>query len=163
MSGRRKPQSRRPQAATGAVKTHVRKILLACRADTETTNAKIREIEAAGGRIVTGGQTGEYDDHGGCDWEIEDWRTGEILAEGHGARADFDAAWTRLDPDGRWRHVDRIHADPTDATPTEGVPRSLADALDDWACTPAHTDDVAAFVGWTADDVRRCTDEGGSG
>jgi hypothetical protein len=49
-----------------AIRIHVRKILRTKAADREAEDAKIREIEAAGGKVVDGGQT---DNQG---WEITD-------------------------------------------------------------------------------------------
>jgi hypothetical protein len=69
-----------------AVRVHVRKVLRARSADREAEDAKIREIEAAGGRIVDGGQLDNQA------WEITDWRTGMRLAHGDGGLDGFAEA-----------------------------------------------------------------------
>lgn len=131
------------------VRDYVRALLRQNRADEEVRQERIRALEAAGHRIVSGGQTGQES------WEITDWRTGNLLANGSGDYSDYDAAAMRLDPDGKWLHIDNIDADPTVVEPV-GIPASLADALQDWLGLIATPDeDVAQFVGWSVEDVAR--------
>lgn len=140
------------------LRTHVRKILRALAADRAAEEAEIGRLEAAGHRIVDGGQT----DDG---WTITDWRTGEVLASGEGEAgtyAAYSAATDRLDAERPCYHVDHIRADDDalpydDVTPTDGIPPSLSDALIDWleyATTPKA--EIAAVAGWSVAEVERC-------
>lgn len=79
-----------------AVRIHVREILHARGAGREVEDARIREIEAAGGRIVDGGQLDNQT------WEITDGRTGTRLAHGANGLDGFSEAWLRRDQDGWW-------------------------------------------------------------
>ena len=54
---------------------------------TQAEAAEIRRLEADGYRIVDGGQETSRDDEGESDWSMGDWRTGELLANGHGDAA----------------------------------------------------------------------------
>jgi hypothetical protein len=135
-----------------AVRIHVRKALEAERAYTDAVNDKVREVEAAGGRVIGGGQID------GDEWEITDWRTGERIAHGHSGADGLDDVLSRLDPDGKWWHVDRLYDDILlgDVSPTEGVPPSLATALEDWV-TSGPSDEVAEIAGWPVGEVERVT------
>lgn len=135
-----------------AVRMHVRKALDAERAYTDAVDDKIREVEAAGGRIVGGGQVDDEE------WEITDWRTGGRIAHGHGGTEGLDDVMSRLDPDGKWWHVDNLQDEVPlpHVSPTEGVPASLAMALEDWV-TSGPADEVAEIGGWPVDEVERVT------
>lgn len=136
-----------------AVRDYVRALLRQRRADEDARLERIHALEADGHRIIDGGQTGQDT------WEITDWRTGETLVAGDGGYEAYGAAATRLDPDGKWRHVDTLDDDPTDVEPA-GIPASLADALQDWlGSTGTPDDDVAEFVGWSVDEVARHREE----
>lgn len=136
-----------------AVRSYVQAVLRQFRADEDVRLERIREAEAAGRRIIGGGQIGHDA------WEIADWRTGELLAEGTGDHHAYDAAATRLDPDGKWLHIDTIDTDPTDVEPA-GIPESLANALLDWLGSSGTPDeDVAQFIGWSVQDVARHREE----
>jgi len=130
-----------------AVRDYVQALLRQYRADEDTRLKTIRDLEEGGRRIVTGGQTGQDQ------WDIRDWRSGELLASGSGGIDAYDAACARLDPDGTWLHIDNVDADPTSVEPV-GIPASLADALQDWlGLTGTPDEDVAQFVGWSVEDV----------
>lgn len=135
-----------------AIVIHVRKILQAREAEWVATMAEVEKLEAAGCRIITGGQTGRDT------WDIVDWRTDEIIAEGGGGLDGYAKAHERLNPEGTWHHMDPIAADiMIDPAPTEGVPPSLAQALEDWIGQLNTPDDeIAQVVGWSEDDVARC-------
>lgn len=143
-----------PQSGTDtAVRDYVQALLRQCRSDEDARQERIRALEAAGRRMVNGGQTGEDE------WEITDWRTGETLASGTGGLDAYGEAGQRLDPNGTWLHIDNLDADLVDVEPV-GLPASLADALQDWlgmASTP--DEDVAQFVGWSVEDVARHREE----
>lgn len=132
-----------------AVRDYVQALLRQQRSDEDARKERIRALEAAGRRIVDGGQTGQES------WEITDWRTGETLASGTGGIDAYDEAGARLDPDGTWLYIDTLDTDPVDVEPV-GIPASLADALQDWLGYASTTDeDVAQFVGWSVEDVSR--------
>jgi len=139
-----------PQPGTDtAVRSYVQSALRQYYAAQEAREESIRALEAAGHRIINGGQSGQEE------WEITDWRTGDLLARGTGNHHDYDDAARRLDPDGKWLHIDTIDIDPMDVEPV-GIPESLANALLDWlGSTGTPDEDVAEFVGWSVDDVAR--------
>ena len=140
------------------VRMHVRKLLEALLLDGSDEATRIAELEASGHRIVSGGQTDSYDESGKTSWVVTDWRTGEVLLKGRSSLQGMDEAIAGSDPDGTWYHIDHVimGADPTEVV-TEGIPRSLASALDDWIGMMSTTDeDVAEFVGWPVEKVRRC-------
>jgi hypothetical protein len=147
------------QAGTDtAVRDYVRALLRQYRADEDARLERIRALEAEGRRIIDSGQTGQDE------WEIKDWRTGEILASGTGGIEDYDAATYRLDPEGKWLHIDTINSGPDDLEPISvepvGIPASLADALQDWLGVSSTSDeDVAQFVGWSVEEVARHREE----
>ncbi|MEV7011997.1 hypothetical protein [Streptosporangium sp. NPDC051022] len=140
-----------------ALRVHVRKILQAYATDQEAELIAIRDIEAAGGQIINGGQL--YGD----EWEILDWRTGTRLAHGFGGLQGYDEACARLDPHNRWRHIDPISEglEPVEPSATDGVPPSLASALQDWLGS-MHTPDeeIAEVAGWDVAQVARCFGRG---
>ena len=140
----------RARAGTdSAVRDYVQALLRQYRADDDVRQERIRALEAEGRRIVGGGQTGQDT------WEITDWRTGVLLTSGTGGIDEYDAAAERLDPDGKWLHIDTIDTETVDV-PAVGIPASLADALQDWLGSAGTPDeDVAQFVGWSAEDVAR--------
>jgi hypothetical protein len=132
-----------------AVRDYVQALLRQYRADDEVRQERIRALEAEGRRIVGGGQTGQDT------WEVTDWRTGDLLARGTGDHHHYDYAADRLDPDGKWIHIDNIDTDPGDVEPI-GIPDSLAGALQDWLGSAGTPDeDVAELVGWNVEAVAR--------
>lgn len=139
---------------------HVRVILETYATRREAQIAKVREVEAAGGRIVTGGQTSQ------TGWEILDWRTDEVLAKGDSGLEGFEETWSRLDPNDLWWDFDTL-TDGLDlyekfpVPDAEGVPPSLAEALEDWIgrlCTP--DEDIAEIAGLSVERVEYCRGEG---
>ncbi|MFG2540641.1 hypothetical protein ACGFU4_35925 [Streptomyces sp. NPDC048511] len=140
-----------------AVHDYVRAHLRCRLADEQARLDRVCALEAAGHRMVDGGQTGRTED-GQAAWEITDWRTGELLASGVGDDA-YDSEGARLDPDGKWMHIDNVEEDLTEAEPV-GIPASLADALQDWVGSSGTSDeDVASFVGWSVEEVVRHREE----
>jgi hypothetical protein len=139
-----------PQAGTDtAVRNYVQALLRQYRSDEDTRQERVHAMETAGHRIVNGGQTSQDE------WEITDWRTGETLASGADGMNGYDAAASRLDPDGTWLHIDTLDTEYTKVEPV-GIPASLADALEDWLGSASTPDeDVAEFVGWSVEDVAR--------
>lgn len=93
----------------------------------ERTAHIARDKEADGYRIVGGGQVNQDQ------WEVTDWRTEEIIAEGWGLES-----YEELFQQNRWWHIDAISHQVYDEwlqshkTP-EGIPDGLAEALMDWA------------------------------
>jgi hypothetical protein len=113
--------------------------------------ARCAEVEAEGFRIVDGGQTTPYDDDSKCGYAISDFRTGEVLARGHGTYEEFDAAWDTMgDKLGQpLYHRDRIFDEVLDrddnrAWPATTLPKSLATALQEWA--DGYQDDARAWM-----------------
>lgn len=51
--------------------------------------AWVRDQEDQGYTVVEGGQVGVPDAAGKSDWEIHDWRTGALLASGHGSFSEM--------------------------------------------------------------------------
>lgn len=135
---------RNPQAGTDtAVRDYVQALLRQYGVQEEARQERVRALEEAGHRIVNGGQTGQDE------WEITDWRTGELIVSGTGDYQAYDAAAARLDPDGKWLHIDNVETEPTSVEPV-GIPASLAEALQDWLGYAATADeDIAQFVGWS--------------
>lgn len=131
---------------------------LRCRLTDENARLdRIRALEAAGHRMVDGGQTGRTEDDQAT-WEITDWRTGEVLASGIGDNA-YDSEGARLDPDGKWLHIDNVEEDMAEVE-SAGFPASLADFLQDWLGSAGTSDeDVAEFVGWSVEEVARHREE----
>lgn len=130
-------------------------ILEAFKRDTERREAKLRELEADGLRIIGGGQTSSYDDDGNASFNVTDWRTGEVLGSGHGSFADYDALLKNLDSTGAFFHIDHLDDDLTidelayPVRPTDGVPESLSDALIEWMDGKATNEEIAELVGWS--------------
>jgi hypothetical protein len=75
-SGRGTPTDPAAIPQTDLVKEHVRRVLEANRRADEATLERAEELERNGRRIIDGGQTSEFD------WDITDWRTGELIAKG---------------------------------------------------------------------------------
>ncbi|WP_309318869.1 hypothetical protein [Streptomyces salinarius] len=131
------------------VKAHVRKWLAANVTVQETFRERVREVESSGLRIVDGGQTGSYDDDGRADWEVTDWRTGEVVASGHSTFDGMDEALRRVDPDRRFTFLDRLSeaTELPEVEPTAGLPESLCDALVEWLEEKADAEEVAEWLG----------------
>ncbi|MEU6054194.1 hypothetical protein ABZ829_27710 [Streptomyces xanthochromogenes] len=147
-----------PASTDTVVREYVQALLRSQLVDEEARQQTIRELEKAGHRLIDGGQTGRSED-GEATWEITDWRTGALLASGSGDHHTYDDTTARLDPDGKWIHIDSIDNDPPEVEPA-GLPASLADALQDWLGSAGTSDeDVAEFVGWSVEEVARHRDE----
>ncbi|MFJ9558381.1 hypothetical protein ACIRPH_31625 [Nocardiopsis sp. NPDC101807] len=135
--------------AEDLVKQHVITLLGRRRELQEAIEKRVSEHEAAGGRVVDGGQV----DHD--TWEVTDYRTGETLAEGSNGLNGFlellgshqAESWALIDPLTDDLYDDDLHV-------TEGLPESLCDALDDWiGSRSTSNEDVAEFVGWPVERV----------
>lgn len=150
--------STNPQAGTDtAVRDYLREHLRCRRVDEDVRRVRIRGAEATGYRLIDGGQTGRTADDQST-WEITDWRTGELLASGIGDDT-YDTEAARLDPAGKWLHIDAIDTDLTEVDPA-GIPASLASALQDWIGSASTSDeDIAGFVGWSVEEVARHREE----
>src|ERR1700749_4953589 len=87
---------------------------------------EIARIEAEGFRLVDGGQVTEDR------WEITDFRSGEILAEGEGGPDEYFEAANALDNDLKIYYVGAIASEISSRFPApeppEGLPGSLAEA-----------------------------------
>ncbi|MEU2573603.1 hypothetical protein ACIP3B_24625 [Streptomyces anulatus] len=131
------------------VKAHVRKWLAANVAVQESFQTKVRDLEASGLLIVDGGQIGSYDEDDRADWEVRDWRTGEVLASGHSTFDGMDEVLAQVDPEQRFRFLDRLSEETelSDPGATDGLPKSLAEALVQWLEEKADSDEVAEWLG----------------
>jgi hypothetical protein len=137
-----------------AVRTHVRNVLQRQLADAEAFDARVVELRVQGRRIVSGGQTE------GDSWEILDWETGQVIAEGNDGVDGYETTAERLDPDEKWIHIDYVQRyENLDHLEAEGIPASLAAAIEDWADDPGTDDeDLADVTGWPVDRVREYRD-----
>lgn len=144
------PAPRAGGTGTDAVKAHVQRLLEAWQRTDDARYDRAEELKRSGRRIITGGQTSQNS------WEIRDWRTDEVIAEGDDGITGYDAAADRLDPEGTWFHEDRLDADePLPDVVTAGVPPSLGQALDDWINSLNTPDEeIAEFLGWPVEKVR---------
>lgn len=144
--------SKKKVTSTDAVREHARRVLEKHNRNNEARLERIAKLEAEGHRIVNGGQTS----HTG--WEITDWRTGEVIAEGEYGIEGYNAATERLDPDGKWYHFDHTFDDETlEPTKTPGVPPSLARAIEENWIDALDTPDeeIAEFISWPVAKVRK--------
>jgi hypothetical protein len=125
----------------------------------EAESTEIRRLEADGFRIVDGGQDDSPDDNGESDWSVRDWRTGEVLASGHGDHVASGEAVDREESrrGERWYHRDRIWQDtdmPVAACPDfDGLPPSLAQVIFDWVAE-GDASEIAGFIGWDVSRVK---------
>jgi hypothetical protein len=138
------------RTGTDAVREHIRRVLADQLRWDQACDHRAEELERRGRRIVTGGSTSEDS------WEVTDWRTGQLLAEGDGGLEGYGAAVARLDPDGTWFLVDHLYrAEPVSEVTTPGIPRSLGDAIEDWiGSTSTPDEEIAEFIGWSVEKVR---------
>ncbi|MEU3401376.1 hypothetical protein [Streptomyces filamentosus] len=141
---------------TGRVQQYIEALLRRSLADRLRRLERIEQLEKDGYRIIEGGQT-----HGD-EWEITDWRTGELIARGVGGYQGYDEAADRLDPDDKWiLHENVDNDDDQEAVEPAGVPDSLADSLQEWLGWANTADeDVATVVGWSVEEVTRHREEG---
>ena len=137
---------------TDAVREHVRRVLEARLRDTDDRYARIEQLEQSGHRIVSGGQVSQDD------WNILDWRTGEVIAEGSSGLEGYDATADRLDPSDTWIHIDRLDLDTYEPSPyvsTPGIPETLGRAREEWVDMLSTPDEeIAEFVAWPVEKVR---------
>ncbi|MFD8013620.1 hypothetical protein [Streptomyces sp. NPDC058955] len=140
---------------TGPVLQHIEAVLRRDLAETQARQEEIDRLEKAGHGIVSGGQIGWQPDVQAT-WNITDWRTGEVIAVGVGGYESYTAAGQRLDPDGKWIHIDSVEAGNSLDVDHGDIPESLASALLDWlgGVYTSH-EDVAVVVGWSAEEVAR--------
>lgn len=146
-----------PSSRTGtdAVREHVRRVIEASRGDDQARLRRADELERDGYKIVDGGQIGPDT------WAIYDWRTNQLLAEGDNGIEGYDAAAEELDPNEKWFHYDHLYDEvPLSDVETPGVPPSLGRAIEDWLGMESTPDtEIAAFVGWSVDEVRAHREE----
>jgi hypothetical protein len=140
--------------ATDAVRAHLRRVLQ------HNKDRKLRRLdriaaeEAAGHRIISGGQT-----HG-AHWSLHDWRSGDVIAEGDQGIDEFDEVRERLDPDDSWLHIDHIPFSddaPAFLPAEQGLPGDLGVVLQQWVSgTGTSSEALGVFVGWPAAQVDEC-------
>jgi hypothetical protein len=135
---------------TDVFREHVRRVLEANLRSKKAILDRAAELERSGRRIVSGGQVSQDG------WEITDWRTNELIAEGGGGIAGYDATAARLDPENTWFHADHLGGDePVPYVETPGVPETLGHAIEEWADSPSTPEEeIAEFIGWPVEKVR---------
>ncbi|WP_326581628.1 hypothetical protein OIE69_44420 (plasmid) [Actinacidiphila glaucinigra] len=148
--------SEQAHSADTAIRDYIRALLRQDLADETTRLELVTKYEAAGHRIVEGGQEDQDS------WSICDWRTREVLASGTDGLDGYTAAVKRLDPDNRWIDIDHITSeaygedDEDHEGPDSALPASLEGALEDWiGSARTSNEDVAMVVGWSVDEVAR--------
>ncbi len=122
------------------LRTHIRAVLQAEEDYGKRKDALLSDYEAKGHRIIDGGQTSSDE------WEVTDYRTGEMIAAGDGGMEGY--AEVVHDHGEMWVHIDPITEgldlpDPV----TEGLPESLCEALSDWVRERADDEDIAMVLG----------------
>jgi hypothetical protein len=138
---------------TDPTRRHAAKVLQSLAAYYNRRDARIRDLEAAGHRIVDGGPGAGSTDAAGRQvaFETTDWRTGEILVAVTGQLEDHDRALDAADPDDRWWHIDCVEddIDAPDVVAAEGIPDSLGSAIRGWILSrEASNEDIAEWSGW---------------
>ncbi|MFD3522203.1 hypothetical protein [Streptomyces sp. NPDC058653] len=135
------------------VKTHIRKWLAANVKAQDAFAAEIAKLEAAGHRMIYGGQRGAFSGGNEWSWTVTDWRTDDVLDTGKGTVKEFEARLSALDPGNKWFFVDSVKQGFGIArvAPTPGLPQALADVLIDWLEGDADAQDFAAWLGEPVD------------
>lgn len=125
------------------LRTHIRAILQAEEDYDKHKEDLLSSYEAKGHRIISGGQTGHDT------WDITDYRTGQIIAEGGGGLEGYgDALSSDQAERENWVHIDPITEDLYMSEPvTEGLPESLCEALSHWVREQADDEDIAMVLG----------------
>lgn len=115
---------------------HIRAILKFEDEHDQRQETLLKDYEAKGHRIVSGGQTGHDT------WDVTDYRTGETIIEGGGGIDGYHAA---ADKHGEtWLHIDPIteHLFDIPDPVTPGLPESLCEALASWVRDQASDEDI---------------------
>ena len=143
------------------IREFIRMVLNTIEADNAKLASRIKELESEGTLIVSGGLSGDDDF-----WEITNYRSGKILAEGREEEA-YEAKTNELArkfPGGIW-HIDRLWHDldiPSGIPPAASVSESLAGALYDWIESRDTPDkDIAEWAGLPAEKVHEIRAGGG--
>jgi hypothetical protein len=128
------------------IREYIRAVLDTTAQAEKAEDDEIARIEAEGFRLVDGGQVTEDR------WEISDFRSGEILAEGDGGPDEYFEAANALDGDAKIYYVgaiaSEIHSRFPVPEPPAGLPESLAEALAAWVSE--HTGEAQQFSEQTA-------------
>lgn len=104
------------------------------------TMEAVARFEAEGRRIVTAGRTGLFTADGRAEFEVRDWRSGELIVR---TRTTMEGFHRLCAQHGRWYRIEEIEEDtwaadfPGDAP---GIPLSLAQVLDEWIAN--HPDEA---------------------
>lgn len=110
---------------------------------------KIAEYEASGYRIVGGGQTSQNT------WDITDYRTSQLIAEGDDGLAGYLAVEP---PEGEdWIHIDPLTEEATDSLDEPdngGLPESFCEVIRQWFDSPGtDPDDIAEITGFPTERI----------
>ena len=123
------------------IREYIRTVLETTAAAEKAEEDEIARIEAEGFRLVDGGQLAEDR------WEITDFRSGEILAEGTGGPDEYFEAANALDNDVKIYYIGAIASEIYSRFPVPdppaGLPESLAEALAIWV--NEHTGEALQF------------------
>lgn len=149
--------------ANDLTKLHAEKTLNTYIEEKLLKDEHLGELEQQGYRIVDVDQCSGPLDPDGPIWEVTDWRTGEVLLRGHGIvqdqEEDYARAVAEVDKDDRWFHASALEESldfVVDVPPTEGLPDSLAEAIEGWiGALNSSNDDVAQWVGWSVEGVEK--------
>ncbi|EWM65076.1 MULTISPECIES: hypothetical protein [Micromonospora] len=138
------------RSSTDVVKEHIVRILQErVRVDEARYDLAV-DLNRRGHRVIFERRTS------GDGWEIRDWLTDELLAEGDDGHDGYAATVKRLDPDDMWYHEDFLDdEEPLQTVTTLGMPPTLGQAIDDWVAQLSTSDEeIAQFIGWSVEKVR---------
>lgn len=124
------------------VQQHIRAVIAFEEDYEKRKEALLADHETKGDRIISGGQT--Y----GQEWEITDYRTGEVIAAGDGGIEGYAEI---VHEHGRtWVHVDPIteHLMDTPDPITPGLPKTLCEQLTEWVRDRATEKDINEVLTW---------------
>lgn len=135
-----------PGATKGPADVSLRSLLtklaVADRSEDARMNIAYTELEARGYRLIDGGQVDEDK------WEMLDFRSGKVLAQGEDGLDGWGDAIGRMEMGDAMYHVDAVHDEvrPTDLTDAinklarTGIPEELLDAMANWVSSASDED-----------------------
>lgn len=136
---------------TDLIRQHIRAIIQFEEEHDQRHEDLLKDYEAKGHRIVSGGQTDHHS------WEVTDYRTGELIIKGDNGLDGYSRA---ADEHGEmWAHIDPIteHLFDIPDPVTPGLPESLCEALTQWVREGASGNDIAVALGEAEPDAASTT------
>ncbi|MFJ9553195.1 hypothetical protein ACIRPH_05235 [Nocardiopsis sp. NPDC101807] len=120
---------------------HIRAVLQYEEDYKKREEALLADYEAKGHTVIDGSLVLDGD------WEVTDYRTGDIIAAGGDGVAGY--AEVADDHGEMWVHIDLITDQLTEIPLpiTPGVPEALCEVLTEWARTSASDEDIALVLG----------------